>query len=114
MIPRMGYMLLRPTLMQAFNNIDKWVANKRWKNVYFLMMCAITNYIWRARNDKLFGNHFNCHAKFVAKIKKVVDLTKSKNGKILMYFSNCLSDSSLAVWGCPAITLLPFGIWKFV
>ncbi|XP_020690389.1 uncharacterized protein LOC110105289 [Dendrobium catenatum] len=76
--PYFNRMLLRPNLGQAFQSIEDWDMDKRRKNYCFMLLCAIVYYLWRARNDRLFGNLIDCQNTIIAKIKRTVNLKTAK------------------------------------
>ncbi|KAI0522743.1 hypothetical protein KFK09_005128 [Dendrobium nobile] len=72
--PYFNRMLLRPNLGQAFHSIEDWDIDRSRKNFCYLLLCAIVYYLWRARNDRLFGNLIDCQNTIIAKIKHAVNL----------------------------------------
>ncbi|XP_020704447.1 uncharacterized protein LOC110115526 [Dendrobium catenatum] len=76
--PYFNCMLLRPNLGQAFQSIEDWDMDKSRKNYCFMLLCAIVYHLWRARNDRLFGNLIDCQNTIIAKIKCTVNLKISK------------------------------------
>ncbi|PKU82128.1 Putative ribonuclease H protein [Dendrobium catenatum] len=70
LIPQSQTLLLRPNLLQAFEFIEDISDNRIMRNCYCLMLNAAVYFIWRARNDRLFGNIIECYTTVARKVKK--------------------------------------------
>ncbi|XP_020676307.1 uncharacterized protein LOC110095207 [Dendrobium catenatum] len=70
--PCMTSMLFRPNLGQVFCHIDDRETDISRKNYCFLLLCATVYYIWRAWNDRIFGNSVDCHSTILANIKRAI------------------------------------------
>ncbi|XP_020675220.2 uncharacterized protein LOC110094341 [Dendrobium catenatum] len=77
-MPRMNFMLLHPNLWQVFNDIEDREFDINRKNLCFLLISAIVYFIWRARNDRIFGNITESHTAIALKIKSAVYLKSYK------------------------------------
>ncbi|XP_028550791.1 uncharacterized protein LOC114579651 [Dendrobium catenatum] len=96
---RMNNILLRPNIWQAFHYIDEWDIDKSRKNMCYLLLCAIVYYIWRARNDRLFGNSIDCHSTLLPR-SNVLCISKhlSRNAHIyyrISYFCSSAEENYL-------------------
>ncbi|XP_028553737.1 uncharacterized protein LOC110110121 [Dendrobium catenatum] len=70
--PRMKCMLLRPNLWQVFNSIDEGDMDSNTKSFCYLLLSAIVYFIWKARNDRSFGNILECQTTVISMIKRAV------------------------------------------
>ncbi|KAL0911225.1 hypothetical protein M5K25_019348 [Dendrobium thyrsiflorum] len=78
LIPQFRTLLLRPNHFQAYNSVDDLNYNGDIHHLFYLMISAAIYYIWRARNDRLFGNCIDCQITVVRKIKRAL-LFKTMN-----------------------------------
>ncbi|PKU70465.1 Putative ribonuclease H protein [Dendrobium catenatum] len=77
-IPHSQTLLLRPNLFQVFDLIEEIADNAVSLNFYSMLINIAIYYIWRARNDRIFGNIIECHTTVFKKIKKAA-LAKLEN-----------------------------------
>ncbi|PKU87688.1 Putative ribonuclease H protein [Dendrobium catenatum] len=82
LIPQSQTLLLRPNLYQIFDFIEDIADTNDMLHFYCLLINASIYHIWRARNDRTFGNILECHTTVAIKIKKAlfVKLENWKNG----------------------------------
>ncbi|XP_020693115.1 uncharacterized protein LOC110107254 [Dendrobium catenatum] len=82
LIPQSQTLLLRPNLYQIFDFIEDISDTKEMLNFFCLLINTSIYYIWRARNDRIFGNNIECITTVGRKIKKAVGakLQNWKNG----------------------------------
>ncbi|XP_020682034.1 uncharacterized protein LOC110099279 [Dendrobium catenatum] len=71
-LPQMSYMLFRPNLWKVYNNIEEWEMDSSRKSLCYILLTAIVYFIWKARNDRLFGNIIECQTTVTGNIKRAV------------------------------------------
>ncbi|KAL0921701.1 hypothetical protein M5K25_008801 [Dendrobium thyrsiflorum] len=90
LIPDIGSLLLRPNLYQAYCFIGEHNYPLDIKNLYSLMLGACIYYIWRARNDRLYGNSVDCTSTVARNIKRAI-LLKTSHWKNVHIFRHLLA-----------------------
>ncbi|XP_020696586.1 uncharacterized protein LOC110109730 [Dendrobium catenatum] len=71
-LPWLNNWLLRPNLSQLFNSISDQAYSSYYTNVYLLSASAMIYFLWRARNDRIFGGIVDYQNTVISKIKKAV------------------------------------------
>ncbi|PKU76057.1 hypothetical protein MA16_Dca011425 [Dendrobium catenatum] len=72
LFPWMNNLFMRPNFYQVFDSIFEQGFDIKTRNNYLLIASAMIYYVWRARNDRRFGNTIDSKATIIAKIKKAV------------------------------------------
>ncbi|PKU79643.1 Putative ribonuclease H protein [Dendrobium catenatum] len=87
LIPQSQTLLFRPNLLQTFEFVEEISDSNEMLYFYCLMINSTIYYIWRARNDMIFGNFIQCQTTVSRKIKKAIaaKLEKWKNGSNLLH-----------------------------
>ncbi|PKU71765.1 Putative ribonuclease H protein [Dendrobium catenatum] len=72
LLPWLKNRLMKPNLFQTFDSVlDQGFGNIN-INYHLLSACAVIYYIWRARNDRIFGRKFDCSTTVTAKIRYAI------------------------------------------
>ncbi|KAI0491568.1 hypothetical protein KFK09_025828 [Dendrobium nobile] len=87
LIPQTQNLLLRPNLLQAFEFVEDIADNRSLKALYYLLINSAIYFIWRARNDRIFGNLIDCRSTVIRKIKRAchAKVVGWKNANDLLY-----------------------------
>ncbi|KAL0918711.1 hypothetical protein M5K25_010734 [Dendrobium thyrsiflorum] len=72
LIPGFESLLLRPNLFQAYCFISEQNYSLDINYLYSLLIGATIYYIWRARNDRLYGNSADCPTSVAKTIKRAI------------------------------------------
>ncbi|PKU63602.1 hypothetical protein MA16_Dca016743 [Dendrobium catenatum] len=65
--------LLRPNIFQVYDWINgKYKGNSEVINFYKLAISSMIYFIWKERNNRIFGNHFQCHSSLLLSIKRAL------------------------------------------
>ncbi|XP_028547596.1 uncharacterized protein LOC114578529 [Dendrobium catenatum] len=90
LLPRMSSMLLRPNLWQVFCEIGERETDKILTSYMYLTMSAMVYFLWKARNDRLFGNTNESTETIIFKIKRAVGFKTSRT-KCFQQLQNMLT-----------------------
>ncbi|PKU87427.1 Putative ribonuclease H protein [Dendrobium catenatum] len=71
LIPQTQTLLMRPNLNQIFDFMEDIADSQIMLHFYCLLVNTIIYYIWRARNDRIFGNLVECFTIVSIRLKKL-------------------------------------------
>ncbi|PKU59522.1 Putative ribonuclease H protein [Dendrobium catenatum] len=72
LFPWLHQLFMRPNIHQFYDCIWEQGFNTKIRNYYLLTASATIYFVWRARNDRLFGGIIDCNVTILSKIKKAV------------------------------------------
>ncbi|XP_028549943.1 uncharacterized protein LOC114579456 [Dendrobium catenatum] len=72
-IPGMDIFLFRPNILQVYDWLNgKYNDNTEMLNFYKLAVSSVIYYIWKERNNRIFGNKLQCHTSLQLCIKRAL------------------------------------------
>ncbi|KAI0513680.1 hypothetical protein KFK09_009710 [Dendrobium nobile] len=74
LLPWMHRMFMRPNIHQLYDTIWEQGFPTNTRNYYLLIASSMVYFVWRARNDRLFGGIIDCKATTIAKIRKAISI----------------------------------------
>ncbi|KAI0491348.1 hypothetical protein KFK09_025608 [Dendrobium nobile] len=74
LLPWMQNLFMRPNIHQLYDLIWENGSIATNRNYYLLTATSMVYFIWRARNDRLFGGIIDCKATTIAKIRRAISI----------------------------------------
>ncbi|XP_020684951.1 uncharacterized protein LOC110101408 [Dendrobium catenatum] len=74
LLPWLNSLMMRPNLHQVYDSIFEQGFNNHTRNFYLLTASATIYFLWRARNERIFGGIIECQATLIAKVRKAIIL----------------------------------------
>ncbi|PKU80999.1 hypothetical protein MA16_Dca025183 [Dendrobium catenatum] len=72
LLPWLHNLFMRPNIYQLYDSILEQGFKSNTRNYYLLTASTMIYFIWRARNDRLFGGNVDCNVTISAKMRKAV------------------------------------------